>query len=166
MKKDVLKVLFLGGLGLFVSIFGYPFLHELGHVVASVLTGADILEMNIFPISNVLCDVSNVGDNGCVIIGFGGLVFPALCSLFIPQKWFVCWYTRALLQGMCALATTISIVSLIFEINHQDDMIQVLRFWEYGKGLLLFVLFCYLFGLILIIAMDGPHKRIYKYFEI
>ena len=166
MKKDMLKILLISGLGLFVAILGYPFLHELGHILASAIVGADVLNLTLFPIPSVLCDVSGVSENGLVIIGFGGLVLPTVCSLLIPRKWFVSWYLRTLLQGMSAFAAVVSFVSVLFGINPQDDMIQVLKFWEYGNvELLLILLFCSI-SLCLMIAFDSPGRRIYKYFEI
>ena len=71
MKKDVLKLALIIGIGFFMALIGYPFLHESGHIVASVLVGAEVLELTLFPVPSVLCDVTGVDTIGLVIIGFG-----------------------------------------------------------------------------------------------
>lgn len=162
----MLKILIISGLGLFVATLGYPFLHELGHILTSVVVGADVLNLTLFPIPNVLCDVSGVCESGVVIIGLGGFILPVLCSLLIPRKWFVSWYLKTLLQGISAFAIAISIVSVSFGINLQDDMMQVAKFWKYGKTNLLLILFGCMVILFLMIAHTCPSKRICKYFEI
>lgn len=105
-------------------------------------------------------------NSGRVLIGFGGVVIPLLVALFIPRRWFVSWYVRTLLLGMSGLAIGISILSLLFEANPQDDMFQVLAFWEYGKPSLLGILVFCLVAVFFLIFNDKPGKRICKYFEI
>lgn len=57
MKKDVLKFVLIVGMGFFMALIGYPFLHELGHIVASVLVGAEVLELTLFPVPCSKCSM-------------------------------------------------------------------------------------------------------------
>lgn len=166
MKKDIFKILLLTVLGFFVAIIGYPVLHELGHILASMVAGAKVMDLTLLPIPGVLCDVTGVSNTGLVLIGFGGTVFPLAFSLVIPRRWFVGWYIRVSIQGMSSLALGISLVSVICGINPQDDMIQVLNFWQYSKALILVILAVLLFAIVAVIAADKPLRRVCKYFEI
>ena len=166
MKKDGLKILLIAVLGIFVAALVYPFLHEMGHIIASVFVGAEVMEMTLFPLPSVLSDVTGVGDMGLVIIGFGGTIFPLLISLLLSRKWFLTWYLRALLQGMSVLALVISIVSVLLAVNPQDDMIQILKFWKYGKTVLLLILCSGTVASLSLIFLDKPGRRICKFFEI
>lgn len=166
MKKDVMKLLLIVGIGFFIALIGYPFLHEMGHIFASLLVGAEVLELTLFPVPSVLCDVTGVGTAGLVVIGFGGVVFPLLFSLTMPRKWFISWCVRAILQGITVLSFAISCVSILFSVNHQDDMIQVLNFWESGKTVLLLILCCCAFLTFAFIALDKPGRRICEFFGV
>jgi len=165
-KKDVLKLALIMGIGFFIVLIGYPFLHELGHVIASLLVGAEVLELTLFPVPSVLCDVTNIDIAGLVVIGFGGVVFPFLLSMIIPRKWFVTWCARAILQGITMLSLVISCVSILFSVNHQDDMIQVLNFWESGKTALLVILCASAVATLAAIAHDRPGRRICRFFGV
>lgn len=166
MKKDVLKFVLIIGVGFFMALIGYPFLHELGHIVASVLVGAEVLELTLFPVPSVLCDVTGVDTISLVIIGFGGAFFPLLFSLVIPRRWFVSWCARAILQGISVLSFAISCVSILFSVNYQDDMIQVLNFWESGKPVILVILCSSAVVTLAAIALDKPGHRLCRFFGI
>lgn len=166
MKKDGIKILFILVMGLFVVVLVYPFLHEMGHILASLLVGAEVLELTLFPIPSVLCNVMGIGNTGLIIIGFGGTMLPLLISFLIPRKWFFCWYFRSLLQGVSVLALLISCASVLFAVNPQDDMIQILNFWGYGKTVLLLILSGGAVIVLLSIFLDKPIRRICQYFGV
>lgn len=164
MKKDVARILLITGVGLFMAVIGYPFLHELGHIIASVLVGAEVLELTILPVPSVLCDITGVGNSGLVMIGFAGTLFPLLISFLIPRRWLVSWCLRTLIQGISVLALIISCVSILFSVNPQDDMIQIMRFWDFGKITLLLILCGITVATSTAIALDKPGRRICKFF--
>ena len=166
MKKDVMKIVLIIGIGFFIALMGYPFLHELGHVIASLLVGAEVLELTLFPVPSVLCDVTSVDTVGLVVIGLGGAFFPLLFSLAIPRRWFVSWCTRTILQCITVLSFAISCVSILFSVNHQDDMIQVLNFWESGETVLLVILCSSAVATLAAIALDRPGRRICNFFGV
>lgn len=165
MKKDGLKVIMISVIGLFVSVLAYPFLHEMGHVLASVLVGAEVRHFTILPEPGVLCDVGLVSNAGRVLIGFGGVIFPVIAAMLLPRRWFITWYVRMLLLGVSVLAFIISIISVLFGMNPQDDMIQVLDFWQHGEAILPVVLLVCTLGVLWLILLEKPGKRIRKYFE-
>ena len=40
--EDAIKIVGILLVGLFVAIFYYPFLHEVGHAIATVMSGAEL----------------------------------------------------------------------------------------------------------------------------
>ena len=166
MKKDLMKLVLIIGIGFFIALIVYPFLHEMGHIIASLLVGAEVLELTLFPVPSVLCNVTSVNTVGFVVIGLGGAFFPLLFSLTIPRRWFISWCTRATLQGISVLSFAISCVSILFSVNKQDDMIQVLNFWESGKTVLLMILCGSAVATSAAIALDRPGRRICRFFGV
>lgn len=166
MKKDLLKVLVLAVFGLFVVIMIYPILHELGHLSASILLHIDVFEVRILPPQSVLCNLGEAETSDIIIIAFGGVTFPFLISLLLPHKRFWSWYFRLLLQGVTLLSLLISSVSIIFTVNAQDDMVQLLNYWNKGKYILLFILLNSAMLTSLLIYRDKPLKQIYRHFNI
>lgn len=166
LKKDVFKGTAMLVVGLLVSVVVYPFLHEFGHVLAAWCVNAKVLKVTYFPVPSVLCEVGDMANIGKVIIGFGGMVFPMLVARLISQKWFAFWYARMLLQGISIMAFVISIVSILLRKNPQDDMVQVLQYWEYGRSMLLFILCVAVLLIIFLIVRDKPVKRLYEFWGV
>ena len=74
--KDAVKLFGILFFGLLTAVIIYPFLHESGHLIAAVLLGAEVLEFNLFPLPNVLCDMTHMRDISIIIVGLNGLFFP------------------------------------------------------------------------------------------
>lgn len=152
--------------GLLVCVGVYPFLHELGHVIASWCVGADVQRVTLFPVPSVLCAVGDVADWCVVMIGVGGMIFPAIIALLIPQKRFAFWFGRMLLQGISAMAFAVSIFSIVMHKNPQDDMVQALAYWQYGTGILVFALCAILVLIIFTIIRERPVRRLCAFFGV
>lgn len=153
-------------IGFASALFIYPFIHELGHVLASVCVGADVLEFTLFPLPSVLCDVGTIDDTSKVVIGFGGMVLPLIIAEIVPQKWFWTWYIRMLLKGISLLSFVISVVSVTANCNPQDDMMNVLKYWTADKSILLLLLSGAAGIIILSIIRERPIKRLCLYFGV
>ena len=78
--KDVFKGVLLIAIGLVAAIIVYPFTHELGHSIAAWVSGAQIYEFHLFPIPNVLCRFDSMNLKSVVLVGFGGMLFPAVLT--------------------------------------------------------------------------------------
>ena len=83
--KDTRKLLGILFFGLLTAVVIYPFLHETGHSIAAFLLGAEVLEFNLFPIPNVLCNMKNLPDNRIFLVGLDGLFFPVLFAAVIQK---------------------------------------------------------------------------------
>ena len=166
MKNDVLKGVGMLAVGLLVSAVVYPFLHEFGQVLAAWCVNAKVLKATYFSTPSVLCEVVGVSNAGKIAIGFSGMIFPMLVARLIPQKWFAFWYARVLLQGISVMAFVISIVSIVLRKNPQDDMVQVLQYWEYDRSLFLFILCVTVMIIIFLIVRDKPVKRLYRFWGV
>lgn len=166
LKKDIYKCMLLLFVGIIVTVLIYPLCHEMGHVSASLLVGAEVKDFTLIPYPNILCDVSGICDGGIIIIGLGGMFISPLLAAFLPKKIFVFWYVRFLLLGISVFALLVSIVSVIFNINPQDDVVQILIFWNEGRVPLIAILILLTMVLLIIIQHDRPLKKIGEYFDI
>ena len=67
------------------ATFVYPFLHELGHLLAAILTGSRIVEFSVFPTSYVMMETVSASAWRTVVVGLCGMIFPMLCALVHPR---------------------------------------------------------------------------------
>ena len=166
--RDLLKILGIFFFGLLTAVVIYPILHEGGHSLVALAVGADVVEFNIFPVPNIMCNVFGLSDLKVSVIGLGGIFLPYLISFLLRPKNFWVWYTNSLVRGISLLALAISFVSIILWLTgitvQNEDLVQVLNIFN-GGSIPLLVLFAVMFicGVMQIIA-DQPLKRISKYF--
>lgn len=164
------QVVGLFSIGLFTAILLYPTLHEAGHSLLALIVGAKVVDFNLFPIPNIMCDVFGVGNTGIVLIGLGGIIIPYVLSMSLRPKTFWLWYSNALVRGISLLAVGISFVSIVLWMNGiivpNEDIIQVLKVFNGGSILFLTVFAMMLIFGIVRIVYDKPLKKIIEYFEI
>lgn len=168
--KDFKKIIWLLIIGLFTAVLLYPTLHELGHSLTTILLGGKILEFHLFPLPNMLCDGSSVGEIGLVIIGLSGMLIPFFVSLLLNPKPFLLWYISQLIKCISVLAFGISLMSLLgkgygFSISN-DDIITVLKYWPEGNDFCIATIISLLFMALYSIYRQRPLKRLYCYLGI
>lgn len=111
--KDALKCFGLLVVGLLTAIFLYPFLHELGHIIAAVAFGFKISNFQLLPLPSVMCEMDMTNKFAIVIVGFGGMFLPYLISLTSPKNHFWLWYLWLVISGICLLSFIISIAGVV-----------------------------------------------------
>ena len=130
--KDFLKVVRLCFLGLFSAVFIYPLLHESGHVIFALCSGAKPQDITFFPIPSVLCLMESQDTFSLVATGLGGMLFPALITLIPPSKNFAGWYVWFVIKCICLLSYFLALVSLFFSERNvslrEDDMSQIMNY--------------------------------------
>ncbi len=167
--KLAIKIIALFLVGLFMAIIVYPIMHELGHSATAMLVGAEVIEINLFPLPNVLCDVARTDKIGIVFIGLSGMSIPFFISAVIKPKYFWIWYANYILQGISALAFIIATISAICFITGNpmpnDDITQVLTLWSNGQWLCLAVSIVMSLLAIFKLAKEKPFIRCIQYFD-
>lgn len=167
--KDFLKIIGIIFVGLFSAVIIYPILHEVGHSLIALIVGAKVVEFNLFPLPNVMCDVLNVENTGLVAIGLGGIIIPYLVSFILKPNLFWIWYANTIVRGISLLALVISVVSIIMWLNgnivQNEDIVQVLTVFNDGARLFLIIFaLMIIYGVIRIIT-DKPLITINEYFS-
>lgn len=166
--RDLLKILGIFFFGLLTAVVIYPILHEGGHSLVALVVGADVVEFNIFPVPNIMCNVFELSDLKISAIGLGGIFVPYMISFLLRPKNFWGWYTNSLVRGISLLALAISFVSIILWLTgitvQNEDIVQVLSIFNGGSIPFLIVFaVMFIYGLMQIVA-DQPLKKISKYF--
>ena len=106
-----LKLIWMYIIAMFTAIFIYPLLHELGHYLAALLVGAEIVEMSVYPIPYVSMLVDSYDSLGQAVIGMCGMIFPMTCMIFRPKR-FVGSIVVNTIMFVNALAWLLSCVAL------------------------------------------------------
>ena len=167
--KYVIKVSALFLVGLLMAVIIYPIMHELGHSLTAVLVGAKVIEINLLPLPNVLCDISNTDNTGIVFIGFSGMVIPFLFSAVIKPKGFWLWYSNFVLRGISALSFVVAIISTLSFIAGSpmpnDDITQILLLWQNGQWLCLVTSVFFATMAVWKLVKEKPFNRCFEYFN-
>lgn len=170
--KDTRKLLGILFFGLLTAVVIYPFLHETGHSIAAFLLGAEVLEFNLFPIPNVLCNMKNLPDNRIFLVGLGGLFFPVLFAAVIQKVFhnrFWCEYVSFVLNGISLFASLLSVIAVGFfylgKPIENEDVTQILHiFPDSGIAILIITIFITLY-LVMTIIIGKPIRKCLAYFD-
>ena len=168
--KIVCKGSALAAVGLAAAVIVYPFTHELGHVVAAWLSGAQICEFHLLPIPNVLCKFDPMNIMSIILTGFGGILFPLMVTGVHPPKPFLLWYLWLSIKGICVWSLLLSLWELVFfqtelEIEN-DDIAQVLRFAPEYRAVYFAVIIAALTITAMQMTRSRPLKKCMEYFNI
>ncbi len=167
----------MAGKGITVCILGllgagalYPFSHELGHTIFTLLIGGTVTDFSLFPVAHIQCQLQSLHPFAVAVIGLGGSLFPFLLTLFPSPKGFYFWYVLLVLKLCCLISFMISLVALfLFPFGiliPQEDITPLMQYapqWHLG--------YCFvLLGLFLItviqIKKSAPLKRCAAYFDV
>lgn len=140
----IIRVIAMFLLGLFTAIFIYPFLHELGHSIATVIAGGKVYEVALFPQPYIVCNVTNISIQKMIFIGFGGMVFPLLFTFAINSKNCWLWLFGMYLNLICLLSFFISLLGCIMYVWGKpignEDITQILMYYPEGVWICCFIL--------------------------
>ena len=168
--KDIIKLIRMVVLGLFIAIIIYPLLHEFGHLLIAIIVGANLVEFNLFPLPNVLFDVSEISIMSNVMIGSGGIFLPFIFSITINSKKFWLWYIGFTIDIITCISFIISVVGcVLFSVSkpiENEDITQILYLCPDA-----IVLWMMIFIILIVYATyrmwkSHPIKRCLKYFEL
>ena len=131
--KDTIKFIGLFVVGLITAVFVYPIMHELGHLIVALLLDVKIIDINLFPLSYIICDFEGIGDLGVAAVGLGGALLPFIVSCVVKPNNFWLWYSNVLIQFISLLSFLVSGISAIVFIftnstlTVTDDVVQMLN---------------------------------------
>lgn len=146
--------------GLLTAIFIYPFLHESGHVLATILAGGKVYEFQLLPLPFVTCESSKIRLSGMIAIGLSGMLFPLLFSWVIYLKNFWIWLVGVYLNFICLLSFVISLYGCIRFINESpivnEDITKVLQLCPGKCSVFVLGLIILIIGVIVQIIISNP----------
>lgn len=156
--KDIFKIVKITAIGLTIAILIYPFTHELGHAITSLLVGADVSGFEILPIPYVECNIGNLSKYEIIAIGFGGNTLPLIIIVIIDifssinknKYHFELYYAKVYFYFCCLLSFIISSVSNALNIK-TDDIYQLIEMYPLDKNKITFT--CIVITILIIVRM-------------
>lgn len=168
--KDVKKIFGILLMGIVVVLFFYPFLHELGHAIAVLITGATLHEFQILPIPYVVCDNGEISGFGNAAIGIAGMLLPFVFSMLISSKRFWLWLFSFYLKGISALAFALSYVAVLcYEskiVWQNEDVVKIIELSGMSSSFWLVAMLALFCSCVSSIYLNKPIKRIENFFGI
>lgn len=168
--KITLKMVVLFCLGLSVAVIIYPTLHDAGHSLMAMAVGAEVISFELFPLPNVMSNISGVSSIGLALIGIGGMLIPMTVSLVLHPKNFLLWYCNTLIRGISILALGITLVATIMFATGNpianEDITSVLNIYSDATVWVLLLTIPFIAFICMKIVRDNPIKRVEEYFEI
>ena len=150
--------------GLLCTVIIYPLLHELGHSLAAIALGGEIVQLSWLPIPSVLCKMNSPNTSPNVIVGLSGMILPALLCIFVRSNRFWVWYLVFIMKLTAAWSLVLAGLSVfLFQKGitlPNDDMAIILerapdQWWIYA--LLIILLFL---AVCLSVGKSKPVRRI------
>lgn len=168
--KNVAKLIGITCLGLFIAIIGYPILHELGHSLVAMIVGAEVIEFNLFPLPNILCNIGGVGLIGSTMIGVGGMLLPFVFSLLIYSKNFWLWCTGLIINIICMISFVISDIGCVAFLNSvpikNEDITSILNVYPNSIYLWIMIFSLAIAYTVFCICKSSPIYTFIKYFGL
>lgn len=129
--RDIFKIIKMTIIGLIVAILIYPFTHEFGHTLLSLINGAEVVEFKLLPIPYITCNIGGLTTNEIIAIGFAGNIIPLIINsivdiITINIKIFEVTYFKMYFYFCCWLSMVLSAISAIFRIMEQDDIYNII----------------------------------------
>lgn len=164
--RDFLKIIYIFVVGLFVAVFVYPIMHEMGHLIATLAVGGNVAEIRIFPVAYTKCDIFSVNSFGQVIIGLSGMIFPMLFAWIRFKKFYV-WYPIFVLRGIILLSLVISVISIILFYSGitvaNEDVVQILQICDGHSSIVVVAVTGMTVLSVVIFLIDRPFSRFIEY---
>lgn len=164
--RDFLKIIYIFVVGLFVAVFVYPIMHEMGHLIATLAVGGNVAEIRIFPVAYTKCDVFSVNSFGKAIIGLSGMIFPMFFA-WIRFKKFYIWYPMFVLRGIVLLSLIISVVSIVLFYSGitvaNEDIVQILQICDGHSSIVIGTVFGMTILSVILFLTDRPFRQFLKY---
>ena len=168
--RNIIKGSGLFIIGFLVAVVVYPVIHEFSHSLVAIAVGARVVEINIFPVPSVLCDIQAVDNTGIVAIGLSGMLLPFFLSSVIKPKGFWLWYANYIVKGISALAFVISTISTACFLTGNplpnDDTTQTLMTWSSGKWICLAISLGLAIFAIVRMIQEKPLAHCMRYFDV
>ena len=171
MARDLIKLSKMLLISFVLIYLVFPLVHEGGHAFFSILAGAEVLSVEIFPTPSVLCSSVGLETFEILFIGSGGMVMTFLFSvIFNFKKNFYLWYSGFFFRMITSISLLISCVSSVlwgFGISlENEDAVIMLNFCNPALYPIILGTALLLFFTVMMIKRDDFIKRIGEFFNI
>lgn len=151
----------------FCLVVIYPILHELGHCIFALSCSVEIMGISLYPPS-VLCNFKNTDILKIMLVGIGGITFPAVLSIIIFTDKILIWYSNLVIKIISIYELIVSILSIpLYDFDFAKINIDANIILNYSNesGSILLILCSFLaFCLLLSIILSNPVSKMTLYF--
>ena len=108
--KISLHILIMAVLAVLVMLLLYPAIHEVAHALVAKICGAEVLNIEVFPMAHTDIVTGNCSRIEIILIMMAGGTLPLLLLFIIPQGLYYFYYIKlilALISGSSAVTSVI-----------------------------------------------------------
>ena len=163
----ILRLAVLTVTALAVMFVIYPLMHEAGHLLAAVLTGAEVSDIGLFPVPFVRLK-GQPSQVQALLTAFGASLFPMLCIAAPRREYYYVYCARLTVLTMWFFAGAESLIRVIMFLAGSDspfdDAVAVLHYYPGAAAAVTALLLLQLAGAGAAIALSGPVRRTEAFF--
>ncbi len=161
------KLAYMCFLGITAAVIWYPFLHELGHYIATVLLGGSNISIQLFPATFVSGEIANPTKWHYTVIGLSGLFLPMIAFVFNPKR-FTAWFVNEIVKCIVVFSWLLSFVAIMCMICGNEwcheDIVTVIRMGVGGEVTWLMVCATFTILSAILLMKDRPLVKLESFF--
>ena len=144
-------------------LFIYPFLHEAGHLIAAMISGAESISWEIFPTAHTDFLINPDNSIDVMFISLSGNIAPLIIVLTPSFKLFCLYYFKLTTSLLSAVTAGLSVMFIVAEYKGGDlvfdDAVRFVDLYPDLSTPVLFVLATELIVSVSFIIFTGPIER-------
>lgn len=165
--KTALRVIKLVIISVVFLLFVYPFFHELGHLTAAILSGAEIVSWEIFPIAQTGFLIGQYDSVDIMLISLAGDITPLSIILIPTFKSFYLYYLKLSITLLSAVIAVMSVIFIVTEYSGGesvfDDALKAVNLYPELRGMVLFVLVTEIIATVSFVVFSRPIEKMMHY---
>ena len=142
--KIALHILIMVLVAVLVMLLLYPAVHEAAHALAAKICGAEVVNIEVFPMAHTDIVTGNCSRIEIILIMMAGGTLPLLLLFIIPQGLYYFYYIKlilALISGSSAVTSVIYVLQYLKGYDYlYDDAVRLLMYDPDAKFAVLSIL--------------------------
>lgn len=142
--KIALHILIMAVLAVLVMLLLYPAIHEVAHALVAKICGAEVLNIEVFPMAHTDIMTEHCGRIEVILIMMAGGTLPLLLLFVLPQGFYYIYYIKliiALISASSAVTSVIYVLQYLKGYDYlYDDAVRLLMYDPDAKSAVFLIL--------------------------